>query len=61
KVSANVHVINIISGDNDVMPLHLFKKGEIITKEVYLRILRTKPRVNRGWKLSRKPYIFQQD
>jgi len=51
KFPANVHILSITSGENDVMPPHLFKKGETITKEVYLRILRTKPRVNRGWKL----------
>lgn len=57
KFSANVHVLNITSGENDVMLSHLFKKGETITKEVYLRILRTKPRVNRGWKLSPGSHI----
>ena len=39
KFSASVHVLGVVSSEGDVMPLHFFKKEEIVTKEVYLRVL----------------------
>jgi len=38
KFSGNVHVLDVVSSEDNVMPLH-FKKGETVTKEVYLRVL----------------------
>jgi len=35
KFPANVHVLGIMSNQGDVMPLHFFKKGETVTKEVF--------------------------
>lgn len=61
KFPANVHVLSVVSNEGDVMPPYFFKKGETITKEVYLRILRT---VIKPWMettASGRPYIFQQD
>lgn len=43
------------------MPSHFFKKGEMITKEVYVEILRI---VVKPWiedMAAGRPYIFQKD
>lgn len=61
KLPTNVHVLSVISSESDVMPLYFFKKGETITKEVYLQILKT---VLKSWMeimASERLYIFQQD
>ena len=39
KIPANVHVLGVVSNEGDVMSPNFFKKREIITKEVYLRVL----------------------
>lgn len=39
KFPANVHVLGVVSSEGDVMPPHFFKKGETVTKEVYVHIL----------------------
>ena len=57
----SVHVLSVVSSEGDVMPPHFFKKGETITMDVYLQILRT---VVKPWMetvASGRPYIFQQD
>lgn len=61
KFPASVHVLSVVSSEGDVMPPHFFKKGETITMDVYLQILRT---VVKPWMetvASGRPYIFQQD
>jgi len=39
KIPPNVHVLGVVSNEGDVMSPNFFKKREIITKEVYLRVL----------------------
>ncbi|XP_011863807.1 PREDICTED: uncharacterized protein LOC105559817 [Vollenhovia emeryi] len=61
KFPANIHVLSVVSSEGDVMPPHFFQKGETITKEVYLEVLRT---VVKPWMETvacRRSYIFQQD
>jgi len=36
KCLANVHVLGVVSSEDDVMPLHFFKNKETVTKEVYV-------------------------
>jgi len=57
KTKFPVYVLGM-SNESDVMPLHFFKKGKIITKEVYLRVLMD---VVKPWMetvASERPYIF---
>ncbi|CAK9808590.1 Transposable element Tcb1 transposase [Anthophora quadrimaculata] len=61
KFPASVHVLSVVSSEGDVMPPHFFQKGERITKEVYLEVLK---RVIKPWMettASGRPYLFQQD
>jgi len=61
KCPANVHVLSVVSSEGDVMLPHFFKEGEIVTKEMYLRVLMD---VVKPWMetvASGRPYIFQQD
>ena len=39
KFPVNVHVLSVVSSEDNVMPPHFFKKEEIVTKKVYLRVL----------------------
>jgi len=39
KFPAKVHVLGIVSNEDDVIPQNFFKKRKIVTKEVYLRVL----------------------
>jgi len=39
KFPANVHFLSVVFSDSDVMLPHFFNKREIVTKEVYLRVL----------------------
>lgn len=58
KFPASVHVLSVVSSEG-VMPPYFFQKGETITKEVYLNILRS---VVKSWMenvASGRPYIFQ--
>ncbi|KYN34781.1 hypothetical protein ALC56_10749 [Trachymyrmex septentrionalis] len=43
----------------DIVPSYFCKKGETITKEVYLRILKTIMKPCMKTTASRRPYIFQ--
>ena len=38
---ASVHVLRIVSSEDDIIPPHFFKNGETITMEVYLWVLKT--------------------
>jgi len=61
KYPANVHVLSVVSSEDDVMPPHLFKNKETITKEVYVNVLAS---VVKSWMetvASGRPYVFQQD
>ncbi|XP_019886946.2 uncharacterized protein LOC109610920 [Ooceraea biroi] len=61
KFPANIHVLSVVSSEGDIMPPHFFQKRETVTKEVYLKVLRT---VVKPWMetvASGRPYIFQQD
>lgn len=61
KFPASVHVLGVVSSEGDVFPPHFFKKGETVTKVVYLRVLTM---VVMPWMetvTSGRPYIFQQD
>ncbi|XP_076626017.1 uncharacterized protein LOC143344146 [Colletes latitarsis] len=61
KFPASVHVLSVVSNEGDVMPPHFFQKGERVTKEVYLEVLKT---VIKPWMetmASGRPYVFQQD
>ncbi|XP_076621600.1 LOW QUALITY PROTEIN: uncharacterized protein LOC143342004 [Colletes latitarsis] len=61
KFPASVHVLSVVSSEGDVMPPHFFQKGETVTKEVYLEVLKT---VIKPWMetmASGRPYVFQQD
>lgn len=61
KFPASVHVLSVVSSEGDVMPPYFFKKGQMVTKEVYVDILST---VVKPWMeivASGRPYIFQQD
>jgi len=59
KFPANVHGLDVVSSQEDVMPPNFFKKREIVTKEVYLHVLmELKP-----WMETvafGRPYVFQQ-
>jgi len=59
KFPANVHVLGVVSSEDDVMPSHFFKKGETVTKKVYFRVLMdvVKPWIETV--ASGRPYIFQ--
>ena len=39
KFPANVHFLSVVSSDDDIMLPHFFNKREIVTKEIYLRVL----------------------
>lgn len=61
KYPASVHVLLVVSSEGDVMPPHFFDKGQMVTKEVYLDILRN---VVKPWMsaiAADRPYVFQQD
>jgi len=60
KFPANVHMLDVVSSEGDVMP-HFFKKKKTVTKEVYLRILMN---VMKPWMetvASGRSYVFQHD
>lgn len=40
KFPANIHVLSVVSSESNVMSPHFFQKGETVTKEVYLKVLR---------------------
>jgi hypothetical protein len=40
KFPASIHVLGVVSSEGDVMPPHFFEKGEIVNKNVYLRVLK---------------------
>lgn len=61
KFPANVHVLGVVSSEGDVMPPHFFKKGETVTKEVYLDVLKKKVRPWIVKVAAGRPYVFQQD
>jgi hypothetical protein len=61
KHPASVQVLGVISSEGYIMPAHFFKKGEMITKEVYVAVLKG---VVKPWMTqvaAGRPYIFQQD
>lgn len=61
KFPASVHVLSVVSSEGDVMPPHFFQKGESVTKEVHLDVLKL---VVKPWMetvASGRPYLFQQD
>ncbi|XP_076634304.1 LOW QUALITY PROTEIN: uncharacterized protein LOC143348207 [Colletes latitarsis] len=61
KFPASVHVLSVVSSEGDAMPPHFFQKGERVTKEVYLEVLKT---VIKPWMetmASRRSHLFQQD
>jgi len=61
KFPASVHVLSVVSSEDDIMPPHFFKKRETITKEVYVEILRTTVKSWMEDVAAGRPYIFQQD
>ena len=57
----SLHVLLVVSSHGDIMPPFFFDKGQMITKEVYLEVLRN---MMKPWMVGvadRSPYIFQQD
>ena len=61
KFPATVMVLGVMSNEGDVMPPHFFKKGESVTSEVYINIMRT---VVKPWMdqiAGDRHYVFQQD
>jgi len=63
KFPTNVHVIVLcpVRVTLHFLPPHFFKKGETVTKEVYLRVLKN---VIKSWMkivASGKSYVFQKD
>lgn len=61
KNPASVHVLLVVSSDGHVMPPFFFKKGESVTKEVYLDAL---VRHVKPWMTATaagRSYVFQQD
>lgn len=61
KFPASVHVLGVVSSEGRIMPPHFFKKGETVTKEVYLRVLQTVVKPWMDLVSDGKPYVFQQD
>ncbi len=60
KYPASAHILLIISSKGDVMPPHSFKKGEKVTKEVYLNMLQTVVKPGMDETAGETPYVFQQ-
>jgi len=61
KFPTNVHMLDVVSSESDVMLPHFFEKEETVTTEVYLRVLMD---VVKPWMktvASGRPYVFQQD
>lgn len=61
KHSASVHVLMVISSEGHVMQPHFFQKGQNVTADVYLNVLKN---VVKPWIIEvagDRPYVFQQD
>ena len=61
RLPMSLHVFMAVSSKGDVMAAHLFRKGETVTKEVYLKLLRTVVVLWIKAVASGRLYIFQQD
>ena len=40
KLPAGLHVLEVISSEGNVMPPHFFGKGQTVTKEIYLNVMK---------------------
>ena len=61
KLPAGVHVLEVISGEGDIMPPHFSGKGQTVTKGVYRDVM--KP-VVKPWMVhvaAGKPWLYQKD
>jgi len=61
KCPANVHVLDVVSSEGDVMPPYFFKNKETVTKEVYVNVLASVMKLWMEIVASGRPYVFQQD
>jgi len=58
KFPANVHGLDVVSSQEDVMPPNFFKNREIVTKEVYLHVLMDKLKPWMETVTFGRPYVF---
>ena len=61
KFPARVHVLEVISNEEDVMPPQFFGKGQNMMKEVYLDVMKTMVKPWMVQVAAGKPWLYQQD